>query len=92
MNFFVIFCSLALPVFALKGENICINCKHFTKDFFNSNRFGKCKLFPRETNSNIYLVDGKSNPQTDNYYCSTARMSDDMCGIKGRLFEKKAVN
>ena len=71
---------------------ICINCKHFTKDFFTSNTFGKCKLFPRETNSNVYLVDGKSAPGTDNYYCSTARMSDDMCGIKGRLFEKKGVN
>jgi hypothetical protein len=68
---------------------ICINCKHFTKEFFNSNTFGKCKLFPKETDSNYYLVDGKSNPQTDNYYCSTARMSDDMCGVTGKLFEKK---
>jgi len=94
MIFFVIFCSLSLPIFALKGENICIKCKHFKNELFISNAFGKCKLFPRETNSNDYLVDGiQKTPNTDYFYCSTARMSEGMCGEKGRLFvKKKAVN
>ena len=83
--------SLLLPLYAFQGEpqKICIHCKHFKKDFFTSNTYGKCKLFPRETNSNYYLVDGKSNPVKDYHYCSTARISDDMCGIEGYFFEKK---
>ena len=90
MKFILLF-TLMLPLYAFQGEplKICIHCKHFTKEFFNSNSFGKCKLFPRETNINIYLVDGKSNPSTDYHYCSTARMSDDMCGIDGYFFAKK---
>jgi len=87
----IIFFSLMLPIIAFQGEpqKLCIHCKHFTKEFFDSNSFGKCKLFPRETNSNVYLVDGKTNPGTDYSYCSTARMSDDMCGIDGYFFVKK---
>jgi hypothetical protein len=81
--------SLFVPIFSFEPK-LCIHCKHFTKDFFNSNAFGKCKLFPKETNINYYLVDGKSNSETDNYYCSTARISDDMCGTKGIFFEKKS--
>ena len=89
MKFIMLF-SLILPIFYLNGEKICINCKHFAKEFFNSNTFGKCKLFPREIINFDYLVDGSNNPQVE-YYCSTARMSDDMCGVKGRFFEKKKV-
>jgi len=83
--------SLILPLYAFQGEplKICKNCKHFTKEFFNSNTFGKCKLFPIETDSNSYLVDGKTKPGTDYYYCSTARGSDDMCGQEGFFFQKK---
>jgi hypothetical protein len=80
-----------LPTFAFIGEpqKLCIHCKHFTKDFCNSNAFGKCKSFPKETDSNYYLVDGKTKPGTDYYYCSTARGSDDMCGKEGYFFQKK---
>jgi hypothetical protein len=87
----ILMLSLLLPLYAFQGEpqKLCIHCKHFTKDFFNSNTFGKCKSFPKETDSNYYLVDGKPNPQIDLYYCSTARMSDDMCGTEGYFFEKK---
>ena len=91
MKYILVFVSLLLPVFAFQGDpqKLCINCKHFTKDFFNSNQFGKCKSFSKETNSNVYLVDGKSNKHADFYYCSTARTSDDMCGTEGYFFEKK---
>ena len=84
----ILLCCSFLSILAFEPV-LCINCKHFTKDFFTSNTFGKCKLFPREKNSNYYLVDGKSTPETDNYYCSTARTSDDMCGTKGLFFVKK---
>ena len=87
MKFFIlIICLFTVDSFE---PVICINCKHFTKDFFNSNTYGKCKMFPRETNSNYYLVDGKSNPQIDYFYCSTSRYSEDMCGKKGQFFVKK---
>ena len=84
----IIILTLLLPLYAFQGEpqKLCIHCKHFTKDFFTSNPFGKCKSFPRETNSNFYLVDGKYNTRKDYDYCSTARMSDDMCGIEGFFF------
>ena len=81
-----------LPVFAFMGEpqKICINCKHFTKDLFDSNTFGKCKLFPRDIKNNDYLVTGTTKKQQiENYYCSIARGSDDMCGTEGFFFEKK---
>jgi len=83
--------TLILPLYAFQGEpqKISKNCKYFTKDFFTSNTFGKCKLFPRETDGNYYLVDGKTKPGTDYYYCSTARESDDMCGKEGFFFQKK---
>lgn len=68
---------------------ICINCKHFTKRFFDDNKYGKCNLFPREIVNWDHLVDGSSNqPVMDYFYCSTARQSENMCGTKGRFFEK----
>jgi len=91
MKRIMIFFYLMLPIIAFQGEpqKLCINCKHFTKEFFNTNKYGKCKSFTKVTDSNVYLVDGKSNPHTDYFYCSTARDSDDMCGIEGYFFEKK---
>ena len=89
MKIILVFVSLLLPLFALKVEpKLCINCKHFSKTVFDQNKFGKCKLFLRETNRNDYLVDG-SKPEFEYFYCSTARSSDDMCGTDGLLFDKK---
>lgn len=82
--------SLLLPMYAFQGEpqKLCMNCKHFKKSFLQENRFGKCSLFPRETNGNDYLVDGTKS-KMDYYYCSTARISEDMCGLDGYFFAKK---
>ena len=88
MKFIMLF-TLLLPLYAFQGEpKLCMNCKYFKKFFLQENRFGKCALFPRETKGNDYLVDGKTNPQTD-YYCSTARLSDSMCGVDGYFFVKR---
>jgi hypothetical protein len=78
-------------MFAFQGEpqKLCIHCKHYTKDFLQEKRFGKCKLFPREIKNINYLVDGSKPDPQKNHYCSTARDSDDMCGIEGFFFEKK---
>lgn len=69
---------------------ICINCKHFKKRLFDDNKYGKCKLFPREIINWDHLVDGSSNkPVMDYFYCSIARQSENMCGEKGQFFVKK---
>ena len=89
MKCMLLFCSI-LSIFALKGENLCINCKHFKKDLFEINKFGKCSLFPREIHNKHHLVDGSPNiPINEYFYCSTARGYEDMCGKMGILFEKK---
>ena len=75
MKSFLLLCSLACVV---SLENLCMNCKHFKNQFFSDKKFGKCALFPRER-TDYYLVDG-SSPDVDNYYCSTAREFDEMCG------------
>lgn len=71
---------------------LCIDCKFFIKDFFTSSKFGKCSLFPRdsiEEYNKYFLVNGKKNNKNiDNYFCSTAREFDNMCGKEGKLHEK----
>ena len=68
---------------------LCIDCKHFTKDYLSSNKFGKCALFPTEDNSKYFLVYGIKEKNKDFYYCSTARNYEDMCGNEGKFFVKK---
>jgi len=79
-----------IPIFSFNEQRICINCKHFKKDFWSENKFGKCALFPIKKNNKDYLVDGKTiRPNNNNFYCSTARGFDSMCGETGKLFSKK---
>ena len=90
MKLMILF-SLLLPILSFKigKQHLCINCKHFKKDFLSDDKFGKCSLFKKEITNYDYLVDGYSKQIKDYYYCSTARQSEDMCGKKGILFEKK---
>lgn len=89
MRCILLFCSI-LSIFAFNEQKICVNCKHFNKDFWSGKKFGKCTLFPRENNSKNHLVVGKHDIQIDDYfYCSTARSFDSMCGETGIFFEKK---
>ena len=90
MKLMIFLCYLVIPIFSFGEQRICVNCKHFKKDFWSGKQFGKCALFPREENNNYYLVDGKPSTQNNDYfYCSTARGSDDMCGETGKLFSEK---
>ena len=89
MKCMLLFCCI-LSIYAFKEQSICVNCKHFKKDFWSEKKFGKCALFPRENNSKNYLVDGNHDIQNNDYfYCSTARGFDSMCGEKGTFFVKK---
>ena len=68
----------------------CRDCKFFTKDFFLTNKFGKCSLSPKDkkdVDNTDFLVDGiKPNKLS---FCSIARTYKDMCGPDGTLYVKK---
>lgn len=53
-------------------------------------KFGKCRLFPREANTDYSWVTGiKEKPKMDHYYCAIARDIDSMCGMQGKKFESR---
>lgn len=68
---------------------ICIRCKHYRKAFLQDSKFGTCALFPFTVKDDSYLVNGVVSKNAVNYYCSTARSSDRMCGEEGKYFERK---
>ena len=70
----------------------CRDCKFFTKDFFLTNKFGKCSLSPKDkkdVDNTDFLVDGIKRNNNKLYFCSTARACKDMCGPDGTLYVKK---
>jgi len=87
--FFLIICSIILPVFSLKKTipKLCINCKFFINSVTSENKYGKCSLFPNEENSVNFLVSGVED--NDYFYCATTRKCDDMCGKEGKKYKKK---
>uniref|UniRef100_A0A6C0KMQ7 Uncharacterized protein n=1 Tax=viral metagenome TaxID=1070528 RepID=A0A6C0KMQ7_9ZZZZ len=88
MNNIFILClySLLTTISSSIEPKLCINCKYYVKDFFSSDKFGKCYLNPT-IKDNYFLVNGKiDNENIDLHYCSTARKFDDMCGEKAKKF------
>jgi hypothetical protein len=88
----ILLCCSILSIFAFEKvtPKLCINCKHFKKDIFTDNTFGKCKLFPKKIDNSNYLVDGvRKKTKPDYFYCSTARDFEEMCGKNGNFFLKK---
>jgi len=77
-----------LFITSVLSDKFCINCKFFTKHPLSSNIYGKCKLFPTDDYDKLdYLVSGKNK---FNYrYCSSIRNDENMCGLKGKYYEKK---
>ena len=70
----------------------CVNCIHFRGNFFTSNKYGKCSLFPviEKKDNGDYLVDGIFiNPVVDYKYCSIIRNYDKMCGKDGNMYKEK---
>jgi hypothetical protein len=91
-TFFIIICSIILSSFSASQirQKLCIDCKFYTKSFFSSSEFGKCKLFPREKDNDYFLVNGNNNNNNTEYnFCSIARKYDYMCGKEGKFYEKK---
>ena len=92
---FIIFLFL---IFFLKTVSIktakpklCINCKHFIPDD-DTGEFSRCSFFPHVHSKINYLVNGINKiDKEDFYYCSTARTSDNMCGIEGKSYVKKRI-
>lgn len=78
------FFAIIIPIVYSLKTKLCINCKHFTKDFLSNNEFGKCKNFLDDHNNIGYLVTGIKN--IDYKYCSTARSFEDMCGKEGKYY------
>jgi hypothetical protein len=68
---------------------LCINCKYYTKNFFSSSEYGQCRMFIRVNDNDSFLVNGINNKKIENYYCSTARNSEKMCGQDGKFYERK---
>lgn len=90
--FLLFFTMFSFPKIFSKQIKLCIDCKHFKKDFFSTNKFGKCSLFPIDDYeyNKYYFVDGYQNEKKQNYYfCSTVRHFDSMCGNEGKLFVKR---
>lgn len=74
----------------LNANNFCVNCKFFKSPFFSHNIFGKCSVFPitiSDEKEIDYLILGKK--KIDYRFCSTARLEEEMCGPKGRYYQKK---
>lgn len=85
MYLILIFLITIVNIFS---EKFCINCKHFVKSTLCNDVFARCKLFPLEDNNKIdYLVVGKK--LIDYKFCTTVRNRDDLCGLKGKYFDKK---
>jgi len=55
------------------------------------NKFGKCMMFPKETEPDrYYLVTGKKEKNKVEYsFCAVARDIESMCGMQGKRFEPR---
>jgi hypothetical protein len=94
MKFIIfLFLTFFLKTVSIKTAKpkLCINCKHFIPDD-DSGEFSRCSFFPHVHRKINYLVNGINKiDKGDFYYCSTARSSDNMCGIEGKSYVKKRI-
>jgi hypothetical protein len=81
-------CVIVTSVAAFK-PNLCIECKHFKKDFFSQPKYGKCTLFPIVLEDDNYEVTGiVATEKLDHQFCLIVRKHG-KCGLEGKLFEPK---
>ena len=74
--------------FAFK-QKLCIHCKHFKKDIFSSDKYGKCAVAPIVLEDDNYDVTGiVLQEKNDHQFCSIERRYGE-CGVEGKLFVKK---
>ena len=90
---FTLLSLLFLPILSFKEikPKLCINCKYFVTD--SNSKFGKCTLFPKETEGDKYmLVNGIIEDENIEYnYCVISRGSDYMCGKEGKMYKNKNI-
>ena len=88
---FSILSILFLPIFCFKEikPKLCINCKYFITDN-NTDKYGKCTLFPIEQEKRYFLVNGDIVENKNEYqYCAIAREMENKCGKEGKMYKKK---
>ena len=87
--YIIILCIILSPVSESQNKpKLCIDCKFYTKNFFTSNEFGKCTLFPKEEYNEFFLVNGVNNKKKYQF-CCISRKYQNMCGKEGKLYKKK---
>jgi hypothetical protein len=72
------------------NEKFCVNCQHFISVPGCNNKVGRCRLYPKKTDSLEelnYLVSGKRN--LEYRFCNFAREDPESCGISGKYYMKK---
>jgi hypothetical protein len=75
--------------FALNPK-LCIHCKHFKKDIFSDNKYGKCAVAPIVLEDDNYEATGiVLQEKNDHQFCSIERRYGE-CGVEGKLFVKKS--
>jgi hypothetical protein len=86
----MIFFVFLFFLYKINAEKFCVNCVHFKKPFIGNKLFGKCAVFPRETDVDKkidYLISVKKNVEF--MYCSTSRQYEHLCGEKGKYYIRK---
>ena len=88
--FFSLLSLLLSPTISLnkKKPNLCINCKYFITDN-RIGRYGKCSLFPKDKNNEVFNLVTGVDVNTEYMYCYTTREREDLCGKDGTLYRKK---
>jgi hypothetical protein len=85
IKYILILLNIVLSTKSLKQYKFCTNCKYFI-NYNKDQKYGKCLQFP--SNIDNYLVTG-NKLDLEYYYCTTARSSDNMCGVNGTKYEEK---
>jgi hypothetical protein len=74
---------LFLPM--ISALKLCVQCKHFRPN--ENPNLGRCSLFKQI--HDYTLVTGKV--EIEYYPCYTVRLTNKMCGEKGKLYEPKDI-
>ena len=89
---FIFFYNFLTNVNVNANDKLCINCKHFKSIPLCSEKYGRCKLYPKNTDKYIeydYLVTVKR--KTEYRFCSFVREDVNSCGPTGKDYMPKMV-
>jgi len=87
---FIIYSIILSPFLASQLKpKFCIDCQFYKNNIFTGSEFGKCSLFPKDNDNVDFLVNGNKNNNIEYHYCSTSRLTDNMCGKEAKYYYKK---